>query len=472
MIASRKDRERPDISFSSIAHWRTSHSSRDTIPDRVGDWAHAFAAELFPICRSITGDGLRTTLRRIQQEIPITIHEVPSGTHVLDWTVPDEWNIRDAWVANPYGERVVDYQQSNLHVVNYSVPVRKRMPLAELQPHLHSLPDRPDWIPYRTTYYKPDWGFCLTQRQREHLPDGDYEVCIDAAITAGALNYGELFVPGESEDEFLISCHCCHPSLANDNLSGISVAVAMAKNLPRKKRRSSFRFLFIPGTIGAIAWLARNETHLSRIKHGLVLTCLGDSGEITYKRSRRANAPIDRAAERVLWAAGVPHRVIEFSPYGYDERQYCSPGFNLPVGCLMRSPHGTFPEYHTSADNLNFIKPESLADSFEKLVQIIDAVEAEPGVPSPQPTRATSRGMHDASRLFLNLKPRGEPQLGKYGIYKEMNGDIMPALWVLNFSDGVHSLHNIADKSGLPFDKLARAADILLSRGLLKEVEP
>jgi aminopeptidase-like protein len=297
-------------------------------------------------------------------------------------------------------------------------------------------------------------------------------VCIDATLKPGALSYGELLVRGQSEHEFLISCHCCHPSLANDNLSGIAVAVALAKSLQCRSRRHSFRLVFIPGTIGAIAWLARNEGDVSRIKHGLVLTCLGDANEITYKRSRRGNAAIDRAAEEVLTAAGVPGRVMDFSPYGYDERQYCSPGFNLPVGCLMRSPHGTFPEYHTSADNLEFIKPESLADSLEKLLAIVDVVEKQDRhEPVPRPSR-TTQTEHPTSVTFLNLKPRGEPQLGKYEIYDALNGDIMPALWVLNFSDGWHSLNDIARRSALPFDKLARAADILSSRGLLKEVEP
>jgi aminopeptidase-like protein len=435
---------------------------------------HAHATELFPICRSITGNGLRATLRRIQTEVPMAIHEVPSGTEVLDWTIPKEWNIREAWIKNARGERVVDFRQSNLHVVNYSVPVRARLKLEELRSHLHSLPDSPDWIPYRTTYYKEDWGFCLTHRRLQQFDDGDYEVCIDSTLAPGSLSYGELLIPGESEDEFLLSCHCCHPSLANDNLSGVVVAAALAKILSGRERppRYSYRFLFIPGTIGAIAWLARNEDQLSRIKHGLVLTCLGDAGNITYKKSRRGNAPIDLAVQQVLQDSGAPHRVIDFFPYGYDERQYCSPGFNLPVGCFMRSQHGTFPEYHTSADNLDFIKPKSLADSLAKLLRVVELVEAGSVKREAREGAAVnSRFTFHASR-FLNLKPKGEPQLGKYGIYDVLDGDVMPALWMLNFSDGEHSLDDIAAKSRLPFDKLSRAADILLSRGLLKEVGP
>jgi aminopeptidase-like protein len=476
---------------------------------------HALASELYPICRSITGEGLRATLRRIQREIPITLHEVPSGTPVLDWTVPDEWNIREAWIANARGERVVDLRQHNLHVVNYSVPVRARLSLAELRPRLHTLPERPDWIPYRTTYYKRDWGYCLTHRQLQQLEEGQYEVCIDATLAPGALSYGELLIPGESGDELLISCHCCHPSLANDNLSGVAVAVALAKavlNGLRSERRAgcpppaaddgdarigatgkarrfkfhhSIRLLFIPGTIGAITWLARNCATVHRITGGLVLTSLGDAGGFTYKRSRRGNAEIDRTVEHVLQSAGTPHRIIDFLPYGYDERQFCSPGFNLPVGCLMRSQHGTFPEYHTSADNLEFIKAGQLAEALAVLLQVVEELE---GVRREDVQRESARGAVKSSKAlrphsrftfhvspsqrFLNLKPHGEPQLGKYKLYEALDGDMMPALWVLNFSDGAHSLEEIAARSGVHFDKLARAADILTSRGLLKEVEP
>ena len=433
---------------------------------------------------------MRATLRRIQQEIPITIHEVPTGTQVLDWTIPDEWNIRDAWIKNSRGERVVDFRRSNLHVVNYSVPVRARMSADELKPRLHSLPDKPKWIPYRTAYYKRDWGFCVAHEDLQRVENGDYEVCIDSTLSRGSLTYGEWLIRGDIEDEFLISCHCCHPSLANDNLSGLAVAVALARRLENPRRlqrnatqsreraspasgaatRHSYRFLFIPGTIGAITWLARNEASLSRIKHGLVLTCVGDAGNITYKKSRRGDAWIDRAVLQVLTESGAPHRVIDFSPYGYDERQYCSPGFNLPVGCFMRSQYGTFPEYHTSADNLDFIKREALEDSLEKLLRIVEAVESGSG--KEEPVGAICSDSHLTFRVprFLNLKPKGEPQLGKYGVYEALGGDVMPALWVLNFSDGEYSLADIAARSKLPFDSLAKAAHLLLSRGLIKEV--
>jgi len=444
-------------------------------PD-TGAWMHALASELFPICRSITGEGLRATLRRIQREIPITIHEVPSGTPVLDWTIPDEWNIRDAWICDSDGKRIVDFQMNNLHVVNYSIPVRARMPLAELRPHLHTLPEHPDWIPYRTSYYQRTWGFCLSHRQLQELQDGEYEVCIDSQMAPGALSYGELLIRGEREDEVLFSVHCCHPSLANDNLSGVAVAVSLARALQAKAAtslsRHTYRLLFIPGTIGAITWLARNEDKVSRIRAGLVLTCVGDSGPITYKRSRRGNALIDCAVQQVLADSGALYRITDFTPCGYDERQYGSPGFNLPVGCFMRSPHGSFPQYHTSADNLDFIRASALAETLENLLRVVEAIENGTAGRQSEERAIPNRISTDTCPRFLNLKPKGEPQLGKYGLYEALEGDVQSALWVLNFSDGLHSLSEIAARAGLPFDKLARAADILCTRGLLKEVEP
>jgi aminopeptidase-like protein len=317
-------------------------------------------SELFPICRSITGAGLRETLGVLRRRIPLEIHEVPSGTRVLDWTVPKEWNIRDAYIRGPSGGKVVDFGRSNLHVVSYSVPVRATMPLAELKGHLHTLPDHPDWIPYRTSYYREDWGFCLSHRDLQALEDGDYEVVIDSTLENGSLTYGELVLEGRRRDEVLISAHACHPSLANDNLSGVALAAILAGSLAGEPRALSYRFLFIPGTIGAITWLARNEGRTRGIKAGLVLAGLGDRGRLTYKRSRRGCADVDRAAGLVLGQSSPPGRILEFSPYGYDERQYCSPGFDLPVGRLSRTPFGDYPEYHTSADDLDFVSAESL----------------------------------------------------------------------------------------------------------------
>ncbi|MBC7945424.1 MAG: DUF4910 domain-containing protein [Burkholderiales bacterium] len=418
-------------------------------PIQVGDAMYQLAAELFPICRSITGDGVRATLAHIQRQIPLTTHEVASGTPVFDWTVPKEWNIRDAYIRNEAGARVVDFRQSNLHVVNYSVPVNQTMSLAELKKHLFSLPDKPDWIPYRTSYYKENWGFCLRHRDLLNLTDGNYEVVIDSSLEPGHLTYGEYLIPGQSADEVLISCHTCHPSLANDNLSGVSLAVALAQRMRALSARYSYRFLFIPGTIGAITWLALNKDKAARIKHGLVLTCVGDPGQTTYKKSRRGDADIDRATLHVLKQSGSPFAAIDFYPYGYDERQYCSPGFNLAVGCLMRSQHGEFAEYHTSADNLDLIQPAFLQDSYNKVAALIDVLEG--------------------NRYYMNQNPYCEPQLGKRGLYDVVDGEVMAMLWTLNFSDGKHSLLDIAERAGMSFERIHKSAQILAAHGLLKE---
>ena len=424
-------------------------------PRAIGQELHGLIAELYPICRSLTGDGQRRTLDILRRHIDLTVHEVPSGTAVYDWAVPREWNIRGAYIKDAVGRKIVDFADSNLHVAGYSVPVRRRMPLAALQPHLFSLPDHPDWIPYRTSYYREDWGFCLSHRQRLEMKDGEYEVCIDSSLEDGAMSYGECFLAGERAEEILISCHICHPSLANDNLSGIAVATSLAKYLSTAPRRYSYRFLFTPGTIGSIAWLAQNEGRAGSIRAGLVLACLGDGGRFTYKKSRRSDALIDRAVPQALRDAGASYQTVEFSPYGYDERQFCSPGFNLPVGCLMRTPHGCFPEYHTSADNLDFVQPEHLAESFTRCREIVELLER--------------------NLTFVNLNPKCEPQLGKRGLYGSVGGAAggrnreLALLWVLSGSDGDNSLLDIAERSGLPFRALADAAHDLERHGLLKE---
>lgn len=411
--------------------------------------------ELFPFPRSITGDGVRDTLRVVQREIGIEIHEVASGTEVLDWTVPLEWNVREAWIASMSGERIVDFAESNLHVLGYSEPIRRRVTGRELRDHLYTLPDQPDRVPYRTSYYERRWGFCVRHDVASSLGDDDeYEVLIDASLEPGSLTYGELFVPGESEETFLVSTHVCHPSLANDNLSGIAVAVELARHVLTAPRRLSYRFLFVPGTIGSITWLARNSSAVATIGQGLVLTGLGDPGPLTYKRSRQGTTEIDRTVAHVL--ASSPHRIEDFSPYGYDERQYCSPGFDLAVGRLSRTPHGTYPEYHTSGDNLSFVTDESLAGSLATLIEIVTAVEA--------------------AGVYRNLVPYGEPQLGRRGLYRSIGAAMdsssmeMAFLWVLNLSDGQHSVLDIAERSGLRFAVLEEAIGALVTAGLLAPV--
>jgi aminopeptidase-like protein len=418
----------------------------------IGEELHQFAAELYPICRSIMGNGTRETLAAIGKRIPLVTVETPTGTQVFDWTIPKEWNIRDAYIKDASGTRIVDFQQCNLHVVNYSAPVHATMPLEEMRTRLHSIPGMPDAIPYRTSYYREDWGFCLSHKQLSALADGQYEVRIDSSLEDGNLTYGECYIPGESEQEVLISCHVCHPSLANDNLSGIVVATELARLLHNKRLRYSYRFLFAPGTIGAITWLAQNRETAPRIIHGLVLTGIGDSGGFHYKKSRRGDAEIDKAAANVLRDSGEAFEVMDFTPFGYDERQYCSPGFNLPVGCLMRSVWGTFPEYHTSQDNLNFIRPDKLAGAARACAAILDVLEN--------------------NNRFCNQNPHCEPQLGRRGLYRSKGGetidqDIWAKLWVLNLSDGHHSLLDISERSGLPFSFVRDAADALSIAGLL-----
>ncbi len=414
-----------------------------------------FIAELYPICRSITGEGLRETLRMIQKRIPLEMHEVPSGTQVFDWTVPLEWNVSDAYIKNESGVREVDFKANNLHVMSYSSPLKRRMTLEELKPHLFSLPDHPEWIPYRTSYYQKNWGFCLPHKNRELLKNGEYEVVIDSTLLPGSLTYGESYLPGENADEVLVSCHVCHPSLCNDNLSGIAVAVLLAQAMTARQRRYSYRFLFIPGTIGSITWLARNEDIVSRIKHGLVVTGVGDSGKITYKRSRQGLAEIDRVMTQVLKDSGDPHAIIDFIPYGYDERQYCSPAFDLAVGCFMRTPHGEYPEYHSSADNLDFVKADALAQSFARCLDAFELLEH--------------------NRTYLNQNPKCEPQLGRRGLYRAVAGQQekqskeLALLWVLSMSDGRHTLLDIAERADLPFRLIQAAAEALKEVGLLKE---
>ena len=433
---------------------------RDLLADfdmtAAGAEMHRLATELYPICRSITGMGVRKTLQIVQRSVPLRIHEVSTGTKVFDWEVPREWNIRDAYIADSAGKRVVDFNDHNLHVLNYSTPVRTKVSRKELGEHVFTLPDKPDLIPYKTSYYRENWGFCMSQRQWDAMTDGEYEAVIDSSLEAGSLTYGELFLPGDSDEEFLFSTHVCHPSLANDNLSGIVLLGKLAEILEEVDRRFSYRFLFVPGTIGSITWLAQNEANLGKIRFGLVTACVGDSGRFTYKKSRRENAETDRIVQYVLERGQKQYSLRSFSPYGYDERQYCSPAFDLPVGHLSRTPHGQFEEYHTSADNLSFITPEGLGGSLELFATVVSEVER--------------------SRYFRNLSPKGEPQLGRRGLYSAMGGHRqssereMAMLWVLNLSDGHHATWDIARQSGHPQELVEEVAEILRQHDLLEEV--
>jgi len=428
-----------------------------SVPDfaTAGERIYALANELYPICRSITGNGVRTSLGVMRQHVEIAVQEVPTGTQVFDWIIPKEWNIRAAHIKDASGKVIVDFADSSLHVQSYSVPIACTMPLAELRRHLHTLPDQPDLIPYRTSYWSKAWGFCLTHRQASALPEGDYEVLIDSSLEDGALTYGEFLHRGTTEDEFLLTAHICHPSLANDNCSGLALLTLLARHLSGLRTRLSYRFLFSPGTIGPITWLARNEACVGRIKYGLVVAGVGDSGGPTYKQSRGGDSAIDCAMAHVLKHAFDAPKVMEFEPYGYDERQFCSPGFNLPVGLFQRSRFATYPQYHTSADNTAFIAPEHLAESLRAIWRVIEIAES--------------------NFTPLNVLPKGEPQLGRRGLYAPSGGNkdgykrAMAYLWVLNQADGSKTLLDIAERACLPFHVLLEAARALQNAGLVIE---
>lgn len=420
----------------------------------IGSEMYHLMENLYPICRSITGNGVRQTLTEIKKYIDLQIHEVPTNTQVFDWTIPKEWNITDAYVVDSKGNKVVDFKKSNLHVVSYSIPIRKKMRLAELKQHLYTIPDLPNTIPYLTSYYKEDWGFCMAHKDFLNLKDEEYEVVIDSTLRDGSLTYGEFFVPGSTSDEILVSCYVCHPSMCNDNLSGVVLTTLLARELSKVKTNYSFRFLFVPETIGAIAWLAANEKNLSKIRHGLVATCLGDPGISTYKRTKHGKAEIDRAVEYVLKNTKDDYQMLDFFPTGSDERQFCSPGINLDVGSLMRTPYGKFAEYHTSDDNLKFVQPQFLGDSYSKYLQTIFVLEN--------------------NKKYLNLNPKCEPQLGKRGLYRQIGGQKitkdseLAMFWMLSLSDGLHDIIDISEKSGLEFEVLLEAAQKLEKSNLLK----
>lgn len=407
------------------------------------DAALALMRSMYPICRSITGDGVRRTFDLLEERIPLERFEIASGTPVYDWEIPREWNVRDAYIADMQGRRIVDFRAHNLHLVGYSIPVDRTMTLDELRPHLHSLPAHPDWIPYRTAYYAQSWGFCLAHRVREQMGPGPFRVVVDSDLAEGHLSYAESCVEGTTRDEAIVYTHTCHPSLANDNLTGIAVAAALAAELRRERPRLTWRFVFGPGTIGSLAWLQRNESCLRNVRCGLVIGLLGDPGPLTYKRSRQAQSMTDRVAAYVLQGPATPGKVTDFEPYGYDERQFCSPGFDLPVGRMTRSSNGRYPEYHSSADDLSLVGQAPLAEAIRALARTVSIL--------------------DANRRVLSLNPKGEPRLGKRGLYGTIGG-VEPGefqhalLWVLNLADGTNDLVAIAERSGVAFEVVERAA--------------
>lgn len=407
---------------------------------------------LFPLCRSISGDGVRQSLAVVAESLPLEVHEVASGTTAFDWTVNDEWNVRDAYIARD-GVRVVDFRENNLHLVSYSEPVRASMTLDELRPHLFSLPDHPDRIPYRTSYYRRDWGFCLRHRDLVRLTEGTYDVVVDSTLGPGSMTYGEVLLPGEVSDDVLISAHVCHPGLANDNLSGIAVATEVFRALAQRPHRLSYRLLLAPGTVGSVLWLSRNAEVVPRVRHGLVLTGLGGPGPLTYKRTRHGHRSVDAAALDVVGRRGGD--LLDYSPYGYDERQFGALGFDLAVGRLSRTPHGEYPEYHTSADDLGFVHDDRLEEAVDAVLEVLALLDADPG--------------------YRNASPYGEPQLGRHGLYPSMGGqaagdEVMSMLWLLGLADGATGLLGIAERSGVSVDRLAASAERLAGAGLLTRV--
>ena len=435
--------------------------------------------ELFPICRSITGNGVRKTLKILKKEIDLKIVNVPSGTKVFDWKIPYEWNIKDAYVKNSKGERVIDFKKSNLHILNYSTPIKKTISNKNLKKHLHTLPEKPNSIPYVTSYYKKNWGFCVAHHTLKSFDEDRYFVHIDSTLKPGSLTYGEFFIKGQTKNEILISTYICHPSLCNDNLSGIVVTTILAKLLSKTDTYFSYRFLFIPETIGAITWLSKNQKNLSQIKSGLVVTCVGGNGGFTYKKTRDNDSEIDKISIDVLKHTRKKFETRDFFPYGSDERQYSSPGIDLPIGVLMRTPYYEFKEYHTADDNLNSIKKFALNDSLIMLLKIILQIEKKKPSFNRNQKNETSKLK---SEIYQNLNPYCEPQLGRRKLYRNIsksrlvdkkNSENMVELsicWVLNFSDGLHSLKEISQKSNLPLKLLRKTAKLLIEKKLLKKI--
>ena len=414
---------------------------------------HALATRLFPICRSITGAGVRETLAILGEYLPgLEIHEIPSGTKAFDWTVPDEWNITGAYLEGPDGERIIDFADSNLHVVSYSMPVDAEFSREELEPHLHSDSELPDAIPYVTSYYHRDWGMCLTQRQRDALTDGTYRAVVSSTLEPGHLTYGELVIPGDSSEEVFVSTYVCHPSLANNELSGPVVSTALARwlmSLPR--RRYTYRFVFVPESIGAITYTSRNLEHLKRhVIAGFNLTCIGDDGDYSYLASRLGNLPIDRIAKRAL-SSRSPAVTYSYVDRGSDERTYCAPGIDLPLVSLMRTKYGAYREYHTSLDDLTVVTPSGLQGGLDLVRDCIDELE-----------RAE----------YFKATVLAEPQLGRRGLYHSMHARtvadvVLLRTHVLAYADGQHSVLDMSEIFEIPADDVQAVVDELIEHGLL-----
>lgn len=419
----------------------------------VGREMYGWARDLFPICRSITGEGTRQTLRYLQKLLPgMVVHEVPSGTPAFDWTVPDEWNISDAYVLDERGERVIDFQKHSLHVVGYSEPVDLELTLDELQSHLHSLPEMPDGIPYVTSYYQRRWGFCLAHNQRQALKPGKYRAVIKSTLEPGSLSYGELILPGAGKSEVLLSTYMCHPSMANNELSGPVVTAALARMLASRQPRHTYRVVFVPETIGSIVYLSRHRDAMKRNTiAGFVVTCVGDERAYSFLHSRQGNTLADRVAQRVLEDHAPDYQGYSYLERGSDERQYCSPGIDLPVVSIMRTKYGVYPEYHTSKDDLTVISPAGLQGAYEAISKCLDALEA---------------------NYVYKAKFPCEPQLGKRGLYSTLSarGSAVSSRVLINFlayADGVRDLIGISEAIKTPLVDCIAVAELLYQHGLV-----
>lgn len=429
--------------------------------EKIASELEEYFDRLWPIMRSITGDGVRKTHEILSEIIPLKTMEIPSGTKILDWTVPKEWVCKEAYVIDPNGKRILDIKEHTLHLVNYSAPFKGKIKKSELENHLHSIPDQPNAIPYVTSYYSEDWGFCLSHQQRQELSEGEYEVVIDTDFIEGSLTISEVILKGNSDREILFSTYTCHPSMANNELSGPLVTAFLYKKLAAmSERKYTYRFSFHAETIGAICYLDRLGSHLKKyLDAGYVITCTGDSGPFTYKQSRGINSLADRAAEWTLKRyCNNGLKILPFNPAdGSDDRHYCSPGFNLPVGSLMRTMYGKYPEYHTSDDNRNFISFDAMEEAVEAYAKICETLEE--------------------NARFENLVKYGEPQLGTRGLYPstggvgEMSEQVASLLWVLNYSDGKYDLLDIANMSGLDIRQLALAADKCCKAGIARGID-
>ncbi|NVJ91188.1 MAG: DUF4910 domain-containing protein [Methylocystaceae bacterium] len=424
--------------------------------------------ELFPICRSITGNGVRQTLNILSRTMNLNIHEIPSGKHVYDWVIPKEWNINDAYIADHSGKRVIDFRENNLHVMSYSTPVNARMSFDELRPHLQTLPEIPDAIPYRTSYFKEDWAFCLSQKQLDGLDKNQfYDVVIDSEIKNGHLTLGDSLLEGTSGKEYLISTYCCHPSMANDNLSGPIVSTLLYKKLKERGHYHSYRFVVLPETIGAITYLSENETEMQKLQGGFVVTTCGGPGGYGHKETFQGNHELDRAVRLIFRDANTDLISYPFVPDGSDERQYSSPGFRIPVTTISKDKYYEYPYYHTSLDNKAFVTGENLALTAEYYMKAIAVLEK--------------------NRVYRSLNPKCEPQLGKRNLYpstgggqkqiaagavnSDINNQVDIICWMMFLADGKHDLIDMAERSGYPFEDISHLADRLVEEGLLELIE-